>query len=217
MPFARPVGVAAALGEERVHRRPVEVGHVAEAGVVVHGEVDVAVRLVAVAGHLVRVARGEQPFDRAHDQGDCLDRPDVGVRRENAQGGHVLGEQVGLLLRQDLPVHPGGRGPFQQRIIDVRDVLDVPDLPSGVPPSPVEQVKGHIGGDVAQMGGVIGGDAADVHPRHRSGRSRDDAAGSGVEQPHGQASPGQTRQLASSPTSHIRSLTGTVIRRRAKG
>ena len=60
------------------------------------------------------------------DVRDRLDRADVVRRRDDPQRLHVLAEQRGLAHRQDHPVLAVARGPLQQRVVDVGDVLDVP-------------------------------------------------------------------------------------------
>ncbi len=92
-----------------------------------------------------------------------LDGADVVVRSQDVQGFHVRLEEFDLAGGQVTPVHAGGRCAFQQRIIDVGDVLDVGDLLAAVPPGPVQQVKGDVAGGMAHVGGVVRGDSADVH------------------------------------------------------
>ena len=41
----------------------------------------------------------------------------------NPKVGHILAEQVGLLLPQFLPIHPVALGSLEQRIVDVGDIL----------------------------------------------------------------------------------------------
>ena len=56
-------------------------------------------------------------------------------------------------------------GAFQQRVIDVGDVLNIDDIVPGVSKGAVEEVKADVGCRMAEMSGVVGCDAADVHPR----------------------------------------------------
>ena len=110
-----------------------------------------------------------QPLHHRTIERDRLDGADEGVGGQHPQRGHVLAEQLGLALGELGPVHPGGGGALQQRVVDVGDVLDVVHLVPGVAPGAVEQVEGDVGGGVAEVGGVVGRDAADVEPR-RLGR-----------------------------------------------
>jgi len=153
--FAGEVRIAAALGEQGQHRVPVEVGLVAEAPRTGHVEVDVVV-------DVVRRVVGEQPGDRVGQLGHGLDGADVVVGRQHPQRGHVLAEQFDLPLGQAHPVLADVRGPLQQWVVDVGDVLDVVHLVSRVAPHPLHQVEGEIGGRMAQVRRVVRGDAADV-------------------------------------------------------
>ena len=56
----------------------------------------------------------------------------------------------------------GGGGTFQQRVIDIGDVLDVIDLEPAIAPDTVEQIEGDVGVGVADVRRVVGRDAADV-------------------------------------------------------
>src|SRR5690606_25561078 len=100
-------------------------------------------------------------------------------------------EEVDLASGEVLPVHPVAVGPLQEGLVDVGDVLDVEHLQAGVPPDPVDQVEGDVGGGVAHVGGVVGGDSADVHARtsvHRLRRHR--PVGGGVVDDEGSAALG---------------------------
>src|SRR6185312_1072648 len=89
-------------------------------------------------------------------------RTHVLLGRDHVELFHVRAEQLRLVLRQNLPVHSGGVGTFQQRIIDVRHVLHVVHSAAGIAPVAVEQVERHVGGGVAHVGGIVRGNAADV-------------------------------------------------------
>ena len=130
--LARPVGVAAAFGEEREHLLAGEPGDRTEVRRRLDREVDVAVEQVGVAV-------GQQLLDHRDDQRDRLDGADVGLRREHPQRGHVLAEALGLGPRELEPVDAVAGGPFEQRLVDVGDVLDVADLDPGVQQRPLRR------------------------------------------------------------------------------
>ena len=146
--LARALGVAAALGGQQPHRLRVEPRDLAEVGVGLDGEVDVALEFV-------RGAQVPEPLDERDDAGNGLDSPDVVPRRQHPQGRHVLAEEGRLALRQRRPVLTGGDGPLQQRIVDVGDVLYVVHLPLGVEPHALDEVERVVGRRVPQMGGVV--------------------------------------------------------------
>ena len=76
--------------------------------------------------------------------------------------GHVLAEQVSLGSRQLSPVLPGGIRSFEQRIVNVGDVLHVVDVDAVVEPHALHQVERDIGGRMTEVCRVIGRDATDV-------------------------------------------------------
>src|SRR5699024_9036929 len=78
---------------------------------------------------------------------------------------NVTAEEVYLLLGQVPPVHIGLGGTFQERVVDIGDVLYVGHAQPGVGPGAVQRVEGHIGEGVPEVGGVIRRDAAHVQPR----------------------------------------------------
>ena len=81
---------------------------------------------------------GDQLLDCRNDAFDRLHRTDVVVRRQHIERFHVFTEEVGLVLGQGFPVHTCGVRPFQQRIINISDVLHVPDFPAGIAPVAVQ-------------------------------------------------------------------------------
>ena len=103
-----------------------------------------------------------QLLDQLHDQRHRLDRAHVVPGRQDIECRHVLAIELGLLLGECGPVRAGSGGAFQQRVVDVGDVLHVIDLEPAVAPDPVEQVEGDVGVGVADVGRVVGRDAADV-------------------------------------------------------
>jgi hypothetical protein len=100
---------------------------------------------------------------------------------------HLPEEIVDMPLRQGRGVRPRARGPVDDLVVDVREVLDVPDLVSlelQIAPHGIEDQVAH---GVAHVGRRIRRDAADVHP-HRlaiGGGERLLLAGEGAEDPHG--------------------------------
>ena len=179
--FPRPFGIPAAFGEDLEHAFLVVVADLPEIGRVRGVEVPVGVLGIL---HLIDQPGGQQFLDQLHHARNGFDCPDVAVGWDDAQRSHVGAEQFGLVLGQFLPVLPRCCGTFQQRIVHIRDVLDVVDLQAEVPPDPVDQVEGEVGVGVPQVRGVIGGDAAHVHPGVAlRGADGNGASGGGVVQP----------------------------------
>ena len=58
---------------------------------------------------------------------DGFDGADVVVRGQDVECFHVGLEELDLAGGELAPVHAGGRGPLEQGVIDVGDVLDVGD------------------------------------------------------------------------------------------
>jgi hypothetical protein len=92
-------------------------------------------------------------------------------RRQDIERRHVLAIEPRLLLCECGPVSAGSGGPFQQRVIDVGDVLDVIDLQPTVAPDAVEQIEGNVGVRVADVRRVVGRDAADIDACCSAGRT----------------------------------------------
>jgi len=126
------------------------------------GGVEVPVGMLGILD-LVDQSGGQQLLDELHHARDGLDCPHVVVRWDDAQCGHVGPEQLGLSLGELLPVLTRRIGPLQQRIIHVRDVLDIPHRQAEIPPGPVHQVEGDVGVGVPQVRGVIRGYSAHIH------------------------------------------------------
>ena len=120
----RPAGVAAALRGQVGHlggvvpRRGARPGQRAELRVGRLGEVQVLV-------HVVQRAPVRHPGGEPLDDRQCLDRPDQVGGRQDAQRLHVGAVALDLAAGQFAPVLAVARGPFQQRIVDVGDVLHV--------------------------------------------------------------------------------------------
>jgi hypothetical protein len=166
VPLAGTVRVTAALGEEPRHLVGGVPGLVAE--LLGEGVVDVDVgEFVTVEA--VRRTDLQQAADEVDDLVDGLHRTDVLARRDDRQGLHVGAEEVDLGGPQVAPVHAVTLGSFEQRIVDVGDVLHEVDPVPVVEQGPVDQVEGHVGRRVAEVRRVIGGDPADVDP-HLPGR-----------------------------------------------
>ena len=72
------------------------------------------------------------------------------------------------------PVVAAFSGALEQRVVDVRDVLDVVHVMARVAPDPLEDVEGDVGRGMPQVGGVVRRDPADVEQRGRAGRTRYD-------------------------------------------
>lgn len=101
-------------------------------------------------------------------------------RGKHPQGRHVLAEEVRLALREPRPVLAVPRRPLQERVVDVRDVLDVVDLALRVEPHALHEVERVVGGRVPHVGGVVGSDPAHVDAGDRTGLQGYRAAGRGV-------------------------------------
>ena len=206
--LALALGVAAALAEDLEHPVARPAGHLAEGGVGGDREVEVVVDAVGRAGRV-------EPLDQRHHERDRLDGADEVGRRDDPQGRHVLAEQLGLPLGQLHPVDVHLRGPLEQRVVDVGDVLDVGDLVAGVDPRPVQEVEGDVRRGVAHVGGVVGRDPADVEPGRALARilgtGGHDLAGGGVVEAHGRTHHVETRDVGSRPGAHGgKSRTGAV-------
>ena len=87
------------------------------------------------------------------------------IRRYDSQCRHVRSEQLSLALGQGHPIRPSLRRAFQERVVDIGDVLHECDREARIPPRPVEQIECQIGGSVAKVGCVIRRDTAHVHAR----------------------------------------------------
>lgn len=177
-------------------------GHAAEARVGGDREVDVAVDIVCRA--LV-----PQVHDQRDDAVDGFDDADVVVRRQYAQGRHVLAEERGLTLRKLGPVLAVAGRALQQRVVDVGDVLHVMDPVARVAPGPLEEVERDVGRGVPHVGGVIRRDAADVEPGDGPRVGRDEVAGGAVEHAQGRALTWQDGQFGCGPGIHAYERNGT--------
>ena len=193
--LARAVGVAAALGEDLQHGLAVEAGDRPEVRVSGHREVEVVV-------HAVDRARLVEALDERDDLRDGLDGADVVGRRQDAQGLHVVTEELRLALGQLDPVDLDLLGALEQRVVDVGDVLDVGHVVAGVAPGAVEQVEADVGRGVAHVGRVVGRDAADVEAGRPLGTGLDEGAGGGVVQAHHRARHRQSGNVGGRPGTH---------------
>ena len=202
MPLARTLRVTAALGEQGRHRLRVVAGFVTE--LLGEGVVDVDVgELVGIeaVGRPDLEQRGHQTDDLVHG----LDGPDVVARGDHRQGLHVGPEEVDLAGAEIPPVDPVALGTLEQRVVDVGDVLDVVHPVPVVEQLPDDQVEGHVGGGVAEMGGVVGRDATDVDPHLLTGTAvlRDpdgqDAVVSGVVESQGYTVSSENGHLGNGP------------------
>ncbi len=172
--------VSPALGEQPQHGVAVVVGLVPEHRVGVGTEVHVGV--LRVVDDVGRAGR-QQLLHHFDHLVDGLGGGDVVLGRQHPQGGHVGAEQIGLPGAQVAPVDPVPLGPFEQRVVDVGDVLDVVHPVAVVEPHPVDQIEGQVGGGMAEVGGVVGRDPADVHGRRRARHCRPDLPVGAVVEP----------------------------------
>ena len=211
--LAGTIGITATLGEQPQHGGVVVVRFVAELRRHVSAEVHIGM-IGVVDG--VGGARGEQFLDHLDHFVDGLGRGDVVARRKDPQCGHVLAEQPGLPRTEIAPVHTVAFGPFEQRIVDVGDVLHVVHPVTVVQPHALRQVEGEIRRRMAQMGGVVGGDAADVHGRGPTGSGGANLPVGAVVEPKLRPPAGQPGDLDTGPgphqlTAHIASSSTPAI------
>ncbi len=197
--LAGPVGIAAALGEQPQHGVPVVARLVAELRRGVGPEVHV--RILGVLDD-VGGAGGQQLLDQLDDLGDGLGGRDVVTRRQHPQRRHVLAEQLGLPIAELTPANTVAGGPFEQRVVDVGDVLHVVHAVPRVQPHPVDQVERQVGGGVAEMGGVVRRDATDVHGGRLARRNGADLAVGTVEKAQLRALPRKLRDCRRRPRLH---------------
>jgi hypothetical protein len=182
-------------------------GHLPEVRVGLDGEVHIPFELV-------RRARVPQPLDQRDDAGYRLNGTDVVLRGQHPQGGHVLAEEGGLLLREPHPVDAIALRALQQRIVDVGHVLDIVNLPLGVEPHALNEVERVVGRRVTQVGRVVRRDAADVDTGDGTGVKGDEPTGRGVVDPEVAALTRQGGDLRSGPGMHVMSVTGRMFRTR---
>ncbi len=145
---------------------------------------------------------GDELLDEFDDLVHRFDGTDVVARRQHAQGFHVLAEQGGLAHAENDPVLTVALGAFEQRVVDVGDVLHVVDVVAGVAPDAVDQIEGQVGGGVAEVRGVVGGDAAHVHRRGVARGDRTHRSVRGVEQPQRRPLTGDGRDRDVGPRLH---------------
>ena len=140
-----------------------------------------------------------------HGRRDLVDHfgdGDVVVRRDDRQRLHVGAEEFDLGRGEFAPVDAGRGRAFEQRVVDVGDVLGVVHPVAGVEPDPLKRVEGQVGRRMAEVGRVVRGDAADVEPG-RSGRFRFHEGLRGrVVQPRCARLAGEWRDLGSLPGAH---------------
>ena len=212
----RPAGVAAALRGQLGHlggvvpRRGARPGQRAELRVGRLGEVQVLVQVVqrAAVGH---------PDVEPLDDRQRLHRSDQVGGRQDAQRLHVGAVALDLAAGQLAPVLAVAGGPFQQRVVDVGDVLDVDHgVPGGrryvrglghrVQPGPDQQVPGGVGGGVPDVRRVVGGDAAGVQRGHRAGRGQYQVTRGRVVHPGRRAAPRKHGNIDTAPGIHVRQV-----------
>ena len=149
------VGVSPALGKESIHRRFVVARHRAECGIGVHVEIEIVV-------DSVDSSRGVEFLHEFDDEIDRLDGADVMIGGNDVERSHVGAKQLGLVFGEFDPVDPGLVCPFEQRVVDIGDVLCVYDRQSTVTPLALQQIEAEIGGRMPEMGRVVGGDSTDI-------------------------------------------------------
>ena len=138
--------------ELRDIREPAEV---AEPGVVLHVEINVAV------GGISATFR-EKPFDDLDNVGNVLCRARFVFGWEVVQVLHVCCELGVLAVAEFFPVHLVGASAQKNIVIDVSHVADVRHFPSEEAQVTDKDIEGSVGKSVAQVSSVVGGDAADI-------------------------------------------------------
>ena len=187
------VRIAAPLGRQRQHGRPVQVADLAEPRERRHAEVHAATGLVGVAGL-------EHHPDEAEDVGDGRGGPRLAERRQEPEGLHVGVEAGHLLGRQVEVVHAELAGLAQDVVVDVGDVADALGLVAQVPQPALQHVVGQVGGGVAEVGGVVRRDAAGVHRHDRARLERHHRPPGGVVEAH---RAGRRRSRSGRPVSRM--------------
>ena len=215
--FACPVGVSTALGKQPEHADQVKVALVAEGpacavfcGVNVEIQVGRDRSVSPRDGILGRHGIGEssclQERDGGRDLIDDLGHGDEIIRRNNAEGLHVGAEQFNLGFGQLTPVHTGGRGAFQKRVVDIRHVLGVVHAKTRVNPDPLQGVEGQVGVGVADVRRIVGRDPADVETGGIERPCQHEAVGFGVVEPRCTRFTGDRDNVGSFPCTHSTSL-----------
>ena len=205
----RPARVTAALRGQLDHGRRSEPGHRAEGRVGRPGKVHVAVQVI-------ERAMASQGLVEPLDDAQRLNRPDQAGRGQDPQRRHVPAVPVDLAPGQVLPVFAVPGRPFQQRVIDIGDVLHVADLVTGITPGADQQVPGDVGRRVPDMRGVIGSYPACVQGRGTPGRGHGELAAGRIGNPHLRAAPGQVGNACGAPGFHERQATESSARRRRR-
>src|SRR5690606_4156104 len=158
---------------EQPHGRGVQVRDLAEVRVGVDREVDVTVEIVGGAEVSAPLHPGDDARYRLH-------RAYAVPRGGHPEGRQVLAAQGGLPHGEGRPVDVVALRPLQQRVVDVRDVLDVVNLPLGVEPHALHEVERVVRRRVPDVGRVVRGDAAHVDAGDGAGVEGDGSTGRGV-------------------------------------
>ena len=156
MLFTRAIRITATLSEDLEHPFLTQMRDSSEVGIAVHSEVEIPVKFVHGPDVL-------QSLDVRDHCGDRLNCPDVVTRRNHLQSSHILAEELGLTITECDPVIPGRKGPLEQWVVNIGDVLHVVHIMSCIKPVPVHEIKRHIRRGVSHVGGVVRRDPADVH------------------------------------------------------
>lgn len=128
--------------------------------------------------------------------------PDPGVGGDHGQRGHVLAEEGDLSVSQVGPVDAVALSALEQRIVDIGDVLGVPNVDAAVAQRPADQVEGHIGRGVPQVRRVIRRNAADIHAGRRALSDELETTRAGVMELERLPLPGHGGQAGHRPRDH---------------
>ena len=152
----------------------------AVAGVLHHGEIDVAIGAIGRPLGLQFANQGADPIE-------ALGGPGHAVGRQDVEGGHVGHEGVDVALAHNLHRTAFLGSPFENLVVDVGVVLHERHLVAAPDQVAAQHVPGDITAGVAQVAEVINRDPAAIH-RHLAGLQRLKrfaAAGEGVGEPQG--------------------------------
>ncbi len=114
----------------------------------------------------ISVTGADQPLDQRDHLRDVLGGPRLDIRRQAAQGRHVLMELRGRSSRHLGDRLAARRGGGHDLVLDIGDVAHVCDVLRAVfvAQHAIEQVEHHDRAGVADMGVVVDRRAADIHP-----------------------------------------------------
>ena len=111
----------------------------------------------------VGVAAVDQRVDGFQNGADLLGGPGVDVGPLDVQGIHAAVKVINVLFGKVQSVYAPFLGPLDNLVVDVSEILDVPDVVPQVFQEPAQYVKGHVAKGVAHVSRRVGSHPADVH------------------------------------------------------